>query len=161
VLLNFHLPFFSSQQQIHRENHPKMSPLRRLNTRALALLAFILALMLSSTLAFVLPVPSPTSTDVHAHDIRAEMAHKPGTCSPSHVWSVIQPISTLGATCCPDGYKSQQAILIGNSLAGVFCCPKDDKKYPCDEGLRKLPQTPVVCPSPGVISGALCKNYYW
>ncbi|KAJ9603550.1 hypothetical protein H2200_011736 [Cladophialophora chaetospira] len=86
--------------------------------------------------------------------------HKPGKCAPGYVWSVAQPISTLGATCCPDGYKAEQAKILGD-LAGVFCCPEDAEETPCNQEDREMPTTPEKCPSPGHISGALCMDYYW
>jgi len=91
---------------------------------------------------------------------RSALAHKSGTCSPDYVWTVIKPISTLGATCCPDGYRGEQAKIMGD-LAGVFCCPEDGEEVPCEEEDRKMPTTPETCPNPGVVVGALCMKYYW
>jgi hypothetical protein len=89
-----------------------------------------------------------------------ETAHKPGTCPTDYTWTVITPISTLGATCCPRGYRGEEAKILGD-LAGVFCCPEDDLRVPCEEGRREMPRTPETCPSPGKLVGALCMEYYW
>ncbi len=122
---------------------------------------FLITILLLAQLFLMAPqyasaTPTPTATV----DNRSELAHKPGTCPPDYVWGVIQPISTLGATCCPDSYKAEQAKLLGD-LAGVFCCPEDVKEYPCEEEDRELPRTPEVCPSPGISIGSLCMKYYW
>jgi len=129
-----------------------MTALKNLDLAAI----FILALTLLFAPSLTTAIPTPTLSNLE----RSENAHGPGTCSPSYSWTVIEPISTLGATCCPNGYKGEQAKILGN-LAGVFCCPEEDDEVPCDEDVRKMPQTPVTCPNPGKLKGALCMNYYW
>ena len=127
----------------------------------LSIFAAILMLLLNVALAnfTIVPRPRPSLTG-NPVIARSDQAHQPGTCAPSYTWSVIKPISTLGATCCPQGYVSEQTLIVGN-LAGVFCCPDNGGDVPCDARSRRLPQTPVTCPSPGKMSGALCMNYYW
>lgn len=106
-----------------------------------------------------IPVPIPSRTIPEVGELSAR-DYKNGTCKPDFVWTVVMPMSTLGSTCCPNGYKGEQTIIFAN-LAGVFCCPESDADQPCAADKRKVPSTPVECPSPGKISGALCMFYYW
>ncbi len=119
-------------------------------------------LIVTSFLAYILLiVPQSTSANpIASPTIQLQQAHKNGTCSPDYVWTVIQPISTLGATCCPDGYKGEQTKILGD-LAGVFCCPEEGDEVPCEVKEREMPTTPEKCPKPGNLVGALCMNYYW
>ncbi|OAG34620.1 hypothetical protein AYO21_11216 [Fonsecaea monophora] len=85
---------------------------------------------------------------------------KNGTCDEGYEWTVITPLSTQGATCCPVGYKGEEAKILGN-LVGTFCCPEHIDTVPCDAHDREMPTTPLTCPEPGQLIGALCMYYYW
>ncbi len=81
-----------------------------------------------------------------------------GTCDDGFEWTVILPISDLGATCCPTGYKGEYEIATPLKLATVFCCPEADDQIPCSKYDRELPSTPLDCP-PGTTSvGSQCER---
>ena len=70
------------------------------------------------------------------------------------------PVSSLGCTCCPQGYVAEQASL-GGGKAVAFCCQENQTDVPCQGPYRVMAKRPLTCPSPGKFSGALCMDYYW
>lgn len=80
-----------------------------------------------------------------------------GTCDEGFEWTVIMPISGLGATCCPTGYKGEYEIAKPLKLATVFCCPVDDEQIPCGQHGRELPSTPLDCPPDTMLVGNQCE----
>lgn len=112
--------------------------------------------------SFAAATPVPTTAfdqtlDFAASSMNKGKKTKNGTCDEGYEWTVIHPISDLGATCCPMGYKGESAIIFSD-LSGTFCCPSTVDEVPCDTHSREMPRPPVTCPKGDKLVGVTCQT---